>query len=45
MLTQTSLSIPVTDGKLALGTWQALYVFEHRDAPHTRQVLLHVIGE
>lgn len=44
-LTQTSLSIPVRDCALALGTWQGLYVFEHRDAPHTREVILHLIGE
>ncbi|HEX3673465.1 MAG TPA: secondary thiamine-phosphate synthase enzyme YjbQ [Rhizomicrobium sp.] len=44
-LTQTSLSIPVADGKLALGQWQGLYLFEHRDAPHTREILLHLIGE
>jgi len=44
-LTATSLSIPLRDGKLALGTWQGLYVFEHRDAPHTREVMLHLIGE
>jgi secondary thiamine-phosphate synthase enzyme len=44
-LTQTALSIPVIGGKMALGTWQSIYVFEHRDAPHTRQVALHIIGE
>lgn len=44
-LTQSSLSIPFRAGKLALGTWQGLYVFEHRDAPHSRQVLLHATGE
>jgi secondary thiamine-phosphate synthase enzyme len=44
-LTQTSLSIPVQDGKLVLGTWQGLYLWEHRDAPHTREVVLHLIGE
>jgi secondary thiamine-phosphate synthase enzyme len=44
-LTQSSLSIPVRDGELVLGTWQALYLFEHRDAPHSREVLLHIIGE
>jgi secondary thiamine-phosphate synthase enzyme len=44
-LTQTSLSIPLHRGKLALGTWQGIYVFEHRDAPHRREVTLHVIGE
>ena len=45
MLTQTSLSIPVRGGKMILGTWQALYVFEHRDAPHYREIVLHIIGE
>lgn len=45
MLTQSSLSVPVMGGKPALGTWQALYLFEHRDAPHTREALLHLIGE
>jgi secondary thiamine-phosphate synthase enzyme len=44
-LTATSLSIPLRDGELALGTWQGIYVFEHRDAPHTRDVMLHLIGE
>lgn len=44
-LTQTSLSIPVADGNPQLGTWQAIYLFEHRDAPHQRQVLMHIIGE
>lgn len=44
-LTQTSLSIPVTAGNMVLGTWQGIYVFEHRDAPHKRQIALHVIGE
>lgn len=44
-LTQTSLSIPFENGKLALGTWQGLYLWEHRDAPHTREILLHLIGE
>ena len=43
-LTQTSIGIPVKDGKTALGTWQGIYVFEHRDALHTREVLLHFIG-
>lgn len=45
MLTQTSLSIPVRSGRMALGTWQGLYLFEHRDAPHRREILLHVIGD
>lgn len=41
-LTQTSISIPVMDGDLALGTWQGIYLFEHRDRPHSRKVLLHL---
>ncbi len=44
-LTQSHLAIPVTDGRLALGKGQALYVFEHRRAPQRRQALLHLIGE
>ena len=44
-LTHTSLSIPVQKGRTVLGTWQAIYLFEHRDAPHTREVALHLIGE
>ena len=44
-LTASSLSVPVRDGNVALGTWQGLYVFEHRDTPHRREVLLHIIGE
>ncbi len=45
MLTQISLSIPVRNGRMVLGTWQAIYLFEHRDAPHTREIIVHVIGE
>jgi secondary thiamine-phosphate synthase enzyme len=44
-LTTTQLSIPVTGGKLALGTWQGIYVFEHRSAAHRRRVVLHLLGE
>jgi len=44
-LTQTNLSIPVVDGELALGTWQGLYVYEHRTSGHDRRVLLHLIGD
>ena len=44
-LTQTCIGIPVQQGRLALGTWQGIYVFEHRDAPHRREVVLHLIGE
>jgi len=41
-LTAVSLSIPVVDGKLALGTWQGIYLWEHRRAPHRRHVVVHV---
>ena len=44
-LTMTQLSIPLVDGRLGLGTWQGIYVFEHRARPHRRNVLLHLIGE
>jgi secondary thiamine-phosphate synthase enzyme len=44
-LTQTSVGIPLHKGRLALGTWQGIYVFEHRDAPHRREVTLHVVGD
>jgi secondary thiamine-phosphate synthase enzyme len=44
-LTATQLSIPVIDGRLALGTWQAVYVFEHRAAAHARELALHLVGE
>ncbi len=44
-LTQTSLTIPVISGELALGTWQGLYVFEHRSQPHRRNVVLQFLGE
>ncbi|MFN3521639.1 MAG: secondary thiamine-phosphate synthase enzyme YjbQ [Phenylobacterium sp.] len=44
-LTQTQLSIPLAEGRLALGSWQGVYLFEHRRAPHRRQVVLHLIGE
>jgi secondary thiamine-phosphate synthase enzyme len=43
-LTQTQLGIPVADGRLALGTWQGIYVFEHRRAPHRRSLVLTLIG-
>ena len=43
-LTTSSLSIPVTDGAPALGTWQGVYLFEHRVQPHTRQIILHLLG-
>ena len=44
-LTLTQLSIPVEHGRMALGTWQGVYLFEHRTAPHRRGVLLHFLGE
>ena len=44
-LTQTHLAIPVTDGKPALGTWQGIFLYEHRREPHQRSVLLTLIGE
>ena len=44
-LTQTSLSIPIIDAKVALGQWQGIFLFEHRHAAMTRRVLLHAIGE
>ncbi len=44
-LTAVSIGVPVTGGRLALGTWQGLYLFEHRAIAHRREVLLHVIGE
>ncbi len=44
-LTGVQLSIPVIDGELALGTWQGIYLFEHRRRPHEREVVLHLLGE
>lgn len=44
-LTGVQLSIPVMDGRPALGTWQGIYVFEHRSVPHARSLALHLIGE
>lgn len=44
-LTQTQLSIPVAEGAPVLGTWQGIYVFEHRRAPHRRELVLHLLGE
>jgi secondary thiamine-phosphate synthase enzyme len=43
-VTRTSESIPITDGRLALGTWQAIYLFEHRRAAHRRHIVVHVHG-
>ena len=44
MLTATSLGVPVAAGKAVLGTWQAIYLVEHRDRPHTREIVLHYMG-
>ena len=45
VLTQTSIGVPIDHGRLALGTWQGLYLWEHRTAPHDRRVSVTVIGE
>ncbi|MEW6163689.1 MAG: secondary thiamine-phosphate synthase enzyme YjbQ [Pseudomonadota bacterium] len=44
-LTQTSIGIPLVDGELALGTWQGIYLWEHRTRPHRREVVLHLAGD
>ena len=44
-LTAVNLSLPVRDGRLTLGTWQGIYLWEHRTQPHTRRVAMHFIGE
>ena len=44
-LTQTSLSIPVDRGRMLLGTWQAIYLWEHRQAPHERRLVAHFVGD
>lgn len=43
-LTQTSIAIPVASGRMTLGTWQGIFLFEHRARPHTRQIVVHVLG-
>ena len=45
VLTQTSIGVPIADGKLALGTWQGLYLWEHRTAPHDRRITVTILGE
>jgi len=44
-LTQAQVSIPIRNGKLALGTWQGVYLFEHRERAHRRSIVLHLLGE
>ncbi len=43
-LTQTALTIPIAEGAMALGTWQGIFLFEHRSRPHERRIVLHAIG-
>jgi secondary thiamine-phosphate synthase enzyme len=44
-LTGVQLTVPLTAGRLALGTWQGIYLFEHRTRPHRREVVLHLLGD
>lgn len=44
-LTQVQLAVPLENGRLVLGSWQGIYVFEHRRQPHTRDIVLHLIGQ
>lgn len=44
-LTQTTLTIPIAGGTMMLGTWQGIYLFEHRRRPHTRSIVVHIVGE
>ena len=43
-LTQVQISVPVMDGKLMFGTWQGIYLFEHREHPSQREIVLHLVG-
>ena len=45
VLTRTSETVPIVDGKMQLGTWQGIFLFEHRRAPHRRKVLVTIVGE
>jgi secondary thiamine-phosphate synthase enzyme len=45
VLTRTSETVPITDGKMQLGTWQGIFIFEHRRAPHRRKIFIAIIGE
>jgi secondary thiamine-phosphate synthase enzyme len=45
VLTGVQLAIPIIDGRLALGTWQGIYLFEHRRAPHRREIAIHLLGD
>ena len=44
-LTAVNLSLPIAQGRMTLGTWQGIYLWEHRQAPHSRKVVLHFVGE
>ncbi len=44
-LTQVQLNVPIMKGQMMLGTWQGIYLFEHRYAPSTREIVLHLVGE
>jgi secondary thiamine-phosphate synthase enzyme len=44
-LTTVNLSIPIADGRLCLGTWQGIFLWEHRTRPHTRTIVVHILGE
>jgi secondary thiamine-phosphate synthase enzyme len=44
LLTDAALTVPLADGRLALGTWQGIYLIEHRDRPHRRELVLHLLG-
>ncbi|KMO18823.1 secondary thiamine-phosphate synthase enzyme YjbQ [Methylobacterium platani] len=44
LLTDATLTIPLVEGRLALGTWQGIYLIEHRDRPHRREIVLHLVG-
>ncbi|MFH6782829.1 MULTISPECIES: secondary thiamine-phosphate synthase enzyme YjbQ [Methylobacterium] len=44
LLTDAALTIPLVEGRLALGTWQGIYLIEHRDRPHRREIVLHLVG-
>ena len=44
-LLKTSEQVPISGGELVLGSWQGIYVWEHRDSPHRRQIFVHVLGE
>ncbi len=44
-LTATQLTIPIAQGRLTLGTWQGIYLWEHRTVPHERRIALHFLGE